>query len=195
MIKKISMAINIFIMLLMAVSCCEKSLDDLHYNVNNIIIKNTYNFRDISEGVTVDQQGFRIKCVLNDKTVKSISDLNKLKVSLGDCEDNFIGLSKDISNLSILCSQNIWNTPAGNSLDHNNIRFYENKFPEDSQNNRLTVQEWLNFVNNEDQLITFEWYIEMTEPITSTEYLKFQLRFELIDGSQYIAETPLVKFE
>ena len=195
MITKFSTPLCLIIGLLCATSCCKKSFEDIYFNANNIVVKNTYQFRDIGDGVTVNQQDYRIKCVLSDNVKQAINEFNNAKASLDYCEDNFIGLKKDISELTFLCTQDIWNTPAGSPLESNNIRFYENKFPEDSQNNRLTVQEWLSYVNNEDQLITFEWFIEMTEPITSAEYLKFQLRFELVDGSQYLAETPLVKFD
>ena len=132
---------------------------------------------------------------MSDNIIQAITEFNNAKASLDYCEDNFIGLKKDISHLTFYCTQDIWNTPAGNPLDNANIKFYENKSAQDSQNRRLTVHEWLTLINNEDQLITFEWYIELTEPITSTEYLKFQLRFELVDGSQTSTETALVKFE
>jgi hypothetical protein len=195
MSNKYSRSILLVIMSLMFVSCCKKSFDDIYFSANDIRAKNTYQFRGISEGVTINQQGYRIKCLLNDEIIELISDLNDLRASLDYCEDNFIGLKKDIVNLSISCDQDIWNTTAGTPLDNMNIRIYENKFPEDSQNKRLTIQEWLDFVNNEDQLITFEWFIEFNEPIVSTEYLKFKLFFELADGSEYSTETELVKIE
>lgn len=111
------------------------------------------------------------------------------------CEDNFIGLKKDITTLIISCNKDIWNTVPVAPLDHNNIRLFENKSEVDSENIHLTVDEWLSFVNNEDQLITFEWHIEFIEPIESNEFLKFQLTFELEDGTEYITETESVKFE
>lgn len=194
MTKKISKLQLVFIIFLTMSACCDDPLD-FSFNVNKIEINNTYQFRNIGDGITVNQQGYRIKLFLNEKTVKDISDLNDLSVSLGRCEQNFIGLNKDIVSLSISCDKDIWNVSAGIPLDNNNIRIYENKFPEDSQNKRLTIQEWLNFINNEDQLITFEWFIEFNEPIISTEYLKFRLQFEVVDGSEYIVETGLVKIE
>lgn len=168
---------------------------DLFFNAKDIEVNNTYQFRNFGDGVTVNQQDYRIKCFLNAKTVKNISDLNDGRVSQGLCENNFVGLKKDIANLTISCNKNIWNTPSGTPLDANNIRIYENKTADDSQNLRLTVQEWLTFLNNEDQLITFEWFIEFNEPIISAEFLKFQLRFEIVDGSEYTIETKSVKIE
>ena len=190
-----SSILSFVIIMLLFIACCKKSFDDLHFEANKIEVKNTYNFRDIGESVTISQQGFRIKCHLSEETIELISELNELRASLDFCEDNFIGLNKDIENFYISCDKDIWNTLAGTPLDNNKIRIYENKFPEDSQNKRLTIQEWLNFINNEDQLITFEWFIEFNEPIISTEYLKFKLHFEIEDGSIYTTETPSVKFE
>lgn len=195
MYKKESRILFVFLIFLTVASCCKKSFDDFYFNANDISIKNTYQFRDIGDGVTVNQQGYRIKCILSDDIIQIISDLNDLKASLDYCEDNFIGLKKDISNLNISCDQGIWNTLAGTPLDNNNIRFYENKSEEDSENIRMTVQEWLTVVNNDDQLITFEWFIEFNDPIISTEYLKFKLQFELVDGSEYTTETESVKIE
>lgn len=194
MAKRISKLQLVFIIFLTMSACCEDPLD-FFFNVNKIEINNSYQFRNIGDGVTVNQQGYRIKCFLNEKTVNDIAEYNKTCVSLGTCEQNFIGLKKDIVSLYISCDKDIWNVSAGIPLDNNNIRIYENKFPEDSQNNRLTIQEWLDFVNNETQLINFEWFIEFNEPIISTEYLKFRLQFEVVDGTDYITETESVKFE
>lgn len=195
MAKKSSRLLLVFIIFSTMISCCKKSFDDILINASDIDIKNTNQFRDIGDGVTVNQQGYRIKCFLSDRVVELISDLNDVRASFDYCENNFIGLKKDISNLTISCDKDIWNSQAGTPLDNNNIRIYENNFPEDSKNNRLTIQEWLNFVNNEDQLISFEWFIEFNEPIISTEYLKFKLLFELADGSEYVIETDSVKIE
>jgi len=177
------------------VSCCKESYENININANNIQVKNTYHFRNIGDAITVNQQGYRIKCFLSDNIVQEIFAFNEVKASLNYCEDNFIGLKKDIANFYISCDQDIWNTLAGTPLDNNNIRIYENKFSDDSQNKKLTIQEWLDFINNEDQLITFEWFIEFNEPIISTEYLKFRLLFEQVEGTEYITETNSVKFE
>ncbi|MGM5470212.1 hypothetical protein ACS386_08040 [Flavobacteriaceae bacterium LMO-SS05] len=194
MAKKNSRLPIVFIIFLTVASCCDDPMD-IFFKAKDIEIHNTHKFRNIGDGITVNQQDYRIRCFLNAKTVKDISDINDFRYSRGGCEDNFVGLKKDIANLTISCNKNIWNTPSGNPLDNTNIRFYENKFGEDSENVRLTVDEWLAFVNNEDQLVTFEWYIEFIETIDSTEYLKFQLLFEIVDGSEYITETESVKFE
>lgn len=178
----------------MSVSYCKESYEDIKIEANNILVNNTYSFRDIGDGITINQQGNRIKRVFSNNIINKILAYNDVTSSRTYCEDNFIGLSKNISNLSISCNQDIWNTLAGTPLDNNNIRFYENKFGEDSENIRMTVQEWLNLVNNEKKLISFEWYIEFIEPIVSNEFLKFQLTFELEDGTEYITETESVKF-
>jgi len=194
MAKKNSRLPLVFIIFLTVVSCCDDPID-VFFKAKDIEIQNTYKLRNIGDGVTVNQQDYRIKCFLNAKTAKDISDINDSRRSIGMCEDNFVGLKKDIAKLIISCNKNVWNTPSGTPLNNDNIRFYENKFGEDSENLRLTVDEWLAFVNNEDQLITFEWFIEFIAPIVSNEYLKFKLTFELVDRSEYITETESVKFE
>lgn len=185
----------VFIIFLTVSSCCKESYDDIKIQASNILVKNTYNFRSIADGVTINQQGYRIKCFLSDNIIRQISAYNDVTATLNYCEANFIGLKKDITNLTISCDKDIWNTLAGTPLDNNKIRFYENKFEVDSRNERLTIQEWLDLINNEDQLITFEWFIEFIETIDSTEFLKFQLLFELADNSEYITETESVKIE
>lgn len=195
MAKKILSLLIMFIIIVTLASCCKKSLGDIYFNANDIRVQNTNLFINIGDGVTVSQQDYRIKCLLSENIVEIISDINDLRASFDYCEDNYIGLKRGISNLIISCDKDIWNSLAGTPLDNNNIRIFENKFEEDSQNLRLTIQEWLAFVNNEDQLITFEWFIEFNEPIISTEYLKFQLRFEIADGSEYFTQTESVKIE
>jgi hypothetical protein len=194
MTKKLSILL-ILITSLLVFACCLKNFYDFYFEAKNIKITNTYNLRDIGDGVTISQTGYRIKCFLSEQIKKAISDINKGRTATGYCEDNFVGLKKDISNLKISCNKDIWNTIAGAPLEHNNIRFFEHTLGEDSENKRLTIVEWLNFINNEDQLVTFEWYMEFNEPIISNEFLKFTLTFEVEDGSQYNIETQSVKFE
>lgn len=193
--KRLLQSFSLLAMILVVFSCCKKSASDIYFNANDIRLKNTYQLIEIRDGVTVNQDGYRIKCYLNDKTVKYISDINDLNKSFGYCENNFIGLAKDISNLKISCDKDVWNISAGTPLNQNNIRVFGNKSAVDAENERLTIVEWLSYINNEDQLVTFEWFIEFVEIIDSSEYLKFTLTFELEDGSEYVTETGPVKFE
>ena len=193
--KRLLQLLSLFTFILVFLSCCKKSASDIYFNASDIELKNTYQLNDIRDGVIVNQDGYRIKCNLNDKTVKYISDINDLNNSFGYCDDNFIGLEKDISNLKISCDKDIWNISAGTPLDHNNIRVFENKSSVDAENERLSIVEWLSYINIEDQLVTFEWFIEFVEIIDSDEFLKFNLTFELEDDSEYVTETGLVKFE
>ena len=122
-VKKISKPLYLSVLLIISNSCCKKSFEDIYFNANNIVVKNTYQFRDIGDGVTVNQQDYRIKCVLSDNIIQAITEFNNAKASLDYCEDNFIGLKKDISNLTFYCTKDIWNTPSGNPLDNANIWF------------------------------------------------------------------------
>jgi len=183
------------IITLNVVSCCKKSFDDFYFRVNDIIAKNTYDFTDVGDGVTISQEGYRIKLKLNDAIKDAIEDINSVRKSLDYCEDNEVALKKDIASLRISCNTTIWNTPAGSALDLNNIRVFEHKAGIDSEPMYMTVNDWIQHINSKTQFVDFEWYLEFNEVITSTEYLKFQLQFELIDGSHYSTETGLVKLE
>ena len=176
-------------------ACCKKSFDDLYLNANAIEVNNTYNFRDISDGVTINQEGYHIKFIFSDAIKEAIEEINAGRKSLDYCEDNEVALKKDITHLVISCDKAIWNTSAGTSLDQNFIRFFEHTSSNDSENLRLTVADWLQLINNENQFLDFEWYLEFNQLIDSNEFLKFQFLFELADGSEYIKETESVKFE
>lgn len=195
MVKKVSMSLCILLMLLTVLSCCKKNFDDLYFNANTIEVKNTYNFRDIGDGVTIIQEGFNIKFLLNEAIKEAVDEINTVRTSLDYCEDNTVALKKDISNLIISCDKAIWNTLAGAPLDHNFIRFFEHSIGSDSENNRLTVTEWLHIINNENQFMDFEWYLEFNQLIDSNEFLKFKFHFEIADGSEYKVETVSVKLE
>ena len=180
-------------MVIMMISCCKKSFDDLYFNVKDITVKNTYNFRDISDGVTVNQEGYRIKLILNENTREAIEDINNVRKSLDYCEDNEVALKKDISKLSITCNHTLWETPAGSSLNLDNIRIVERS--SENETNPLKVDEWIDLINAKIQFVDFEWYMTFTEPIISTDYLKFTLTFEIVDGNTYKTETETVKLE
>jgi len=173
MTKKISISIFTCLMLLIEVSCCKKTFDDLYFNANAIEVKNNYNFRDISDGVTINQEGYNIKFIFSDAIKEAIEDINTFRKSLDYCEDNEVALKKDITNLVISCDKAIWNTPAGTPLDQIFIRFFEHTFSNDSENQRLTVPDWLQLINNENQFLDFEWYLEFNQFIDSNEFLKF----------------------
>ena len=187
--------LTILLTVLIIVSCCKKTFDDLYFNVSDIVAKNTYNFRDIGEGVTIGQEGYLIKLTLTDTMKEAIENINSIRKSLDYCEDNEVALKNDIQNLTLSCNQTIWDTPAGTPLDLSRIRIFEHQADSNSEITRMTVKDWIDLINTKTQFIEFEWYMEFNEVITSTEYLKFQLQFELKNGSIYHTETGLVKLE
>ena len=193
--KRLLLSFLLFTLLLIVVSCCKKNYDDIYFNADAIEVNNTYNFRDISDGVTINQESYHIKFIFSEAIKETIEDIKAVSKSLDYCEDNDIALKKDITNLVISCDKAIWNTSAGTPLDQNFIRFFEHTSSNDSENLRLTVADWLQLINNENQFLDFEWYLEFNQFIDSNEFLKFQFLFELADGSEYITETESVKFE
>ena len=96
-----SRTLLVFLLLLNMVSCCKESYENININANNIQVKNTYLFRNIGDAITINQQGYRIKCFLSDNIVQEILAFNKVKASLNYCEDNFIGLKKGPGVLSV----------------------------------------------------------------------------------------------
>ena len=193
MTKKILFLFIISIHLILS-GCCKESFDDLYFSLEDIRITNTYRFREIGDGTIINQEGFKIKCYFSDHIIEAISDINELRASLDYCEDNLIALKEDIASLKITCNKNIWNTPAGYPLDNNKISFIQN--PNDSIDiMSFSNDEWVEIINAEEKFTSFEWFIEFNEEISSNEYLKFELLFELANGNMYGIETELVKFE
>lgn len=182
-------------MVLVMLSCCKKTFDDFYFNTNDMEVINTYNFRDIGDGVTISREGYLIKLKLNETTKEAIEDINSVRTSMDYCEDNEVALKKDISSLTISCNNTIWNIPAGSPLDLNNIRIFEHELASNTEPIYMTVQEWIELINSKTQFVDFEWYLKFNEVITSNVFLKFQLHFELKDGSKYFTETGLVKLE
>ncbi len=185
----------VLIPLVLVQSCCKKNFDDLYFNASDIQIKNTYNFSEIADSVIVSQEGYLIKMMLNDNIKDAIEKINSIRQSLNYCEDKEVALKNDISNLTISCNKDIWNTPAGSPLDLNPIRIFENELGNDSEIIPLTVNTWIGLINTKTQFVDFEWYVEFYEPILATEFLEFRFEFELIDGAKYSTKTEMVKFE
>lgn len=195
MIKKISITLFHLILILVLNGCCKTNLDNYYIKISEIRITNNNLLTELGRGEIINQSDYRIRCFINENLIKDVKDLNKIP-DYDDCDHQYIlKFKKEITVVKISCSQPIWNTTANSPLDNKNIRFYENEFAEDSRNIRFTIDEWIDLVNHEKDLMNFEWFIEFNEPIISTEYLKFRLQFEVVDGSEYIVETGLVKIE
>jgi hypothetical protein len=195
MAKKTSIAVFHLILILLLIGCCKTNLDNFYIKISEIRITNNNLLTKLGRGEIINQSEYRIRCFLNENLIEDAKDLNKKIRTVNYCDQYVLKFSNIITDFNISCSQPIWNTTTDTPLDKNNIRFYENKFAEDSQNIRFTIDEWIDLVNHEKDLFDFEWFIEFNEPIISTEYLKFKLLFELADGSEYSTETEFVKFE
>jgi hypothetical protein len=57
----ISIPIGMVIMPLISVSYCKESFEDIKMDASNILVSHTNHFIGISDGVTINQQGYRIK--------------------------------------------------------------------------------------------------------------------------------------
>jgi len=178
------------------VSCCPEPIT--YYNrIDEIYVSNTSLYTTLNDSAIVNQDNYRIKCLIDEEIITQVFNFTPLIQSLyaTSCEDNFVGLKMDIVRFEITCNKEIWNIQPRNLLDHNKIRVYKKWFTEDSKNQRMTIDEWLDILNNGGYQLAFEWYFEFMDKISSNDYLKFQILFELEDGTEYIIETKSIKFE
>ena len=100
-----------------------------------------------------------------------------------------------LEDFTISCNKEILNTDAGKPIDYNKINVYKIGFTEDSKNQRKSINEWIDILNNGGYLLAFEWYFEFNETITSDDYLKFKIHIKQDDGTEFEVETTSVKVE
>ena len=198
MVKKLVTFILLFALIdVLIISCCKRAV--LYFTeINSIDIVNTNLREELLDSAIVEKENYRIKCNIDAKLISDIQNRFTFSSSLyaTSCPENsFNGLKNNIKKLDIYCNKEILNIPAGSPLNINNkIRVYEFKFPDDEKNERLSISEWIDILNNDPiGRILYEMYFEFQESINNKEFLEFKFRFEFENGSILEFKTNEIK--
>jgi hypothetical protein len=197
MIKKTYIIVGIFgLIQLIIIACCPDP--KTYYNrITDIEFANCRLATDLADNMTVSQNDFRLRLIIKEETFAHIFNPSFLINSAyaTSCEDNFVGLKSDIVDFKITCNKNIFGIQAGEPIDYNKINVYKIGFTVDSKNQRKTITEWLDILNNGGYLLAFEWYFEFKEPINSNDFLKFDISIKQENGTEFKVATNSIKIE
>ncbi len=182
---------------ILLIACCPDSTN-YYSRILDLEIEN-YNIQTnttVSEIVAQDE--FRIKLVISDETYAQVFDpyflINSVYAAV-DCYDIYNGLESDITEFSITCDKEILDANPGEPIDISKLNVYKNRFFNDADNRRKTIEEWLDIMNNGGYLLAYEWYFEFNERINSDEDLKFKIRIKQEDGTEFEFETNSIQIE
>ena len=198
MIKKVITIIGVIgLIQLVIIACCTDP--KTYYNrITDIEVENCNLHTVLSDSTIVPQKDFRIKLTVLEETFTQIINTSFMinsAYALVDCEDNFAGLKYNIIEFTVTCDKGVFNTNPGEPIDYDKLNVYKIGFTEDSKNQRESIDEWLDILNNGGYLLAFEWYFEFNETISSNEYLKFKINITQEDGTEFEIETNSVKIE
>ncbi len=197
MIKKTFIIIGIFgLIQLIIIACCPDP--KTYYNrITDIEFANCSLVSELADSMSVSQNDFRIRLIIKEETFAQIFNPSFLINSAyaTSCEDNFVGLKSDIVDFKITCNKNILGIQSGQPIDYNKINVYKIGFTVDSKNQRKTITEWLDILNNGGYLLAFEWYFEFKETIDSNDYLKLEIFIKQEDGTEFKTVTNSIKIE
>jgi hypothetical protein len=197
MLKKTSIILGIVgLIQLIIIACCPEP-KTFYHQITDIHFTNCSLSTEIAEGAKVSQKDFRIKLIFEVEILAQLFNRYLLINSLyaTSCEDNLVGLKSDIIDFKITCNKEILNTQVGESIDYSKLRIYKIGFTEDSRNQRMTINEFLNILNNGGYLLAFEWYIEFYEAINSDELLRFKIYIKQENGTEFEIETNSIRIE
>ncbi|MDP1726825.1 MAG: hypothetical protein Q8M15_08575 [Bacteroidota bacterium] len=197
MTKKILIVISVIgLIQLIIIACCPDP--KTYYNrITGIEVENCSLKTDLGDSVVLSQNDFRIRLRIMKETFAQIFNPSALINSAyaTSCEDNFVGLKSDIIYFTITCNKEILNTQAGVPIDYNKLNVYKIGFTEDSKNQRKTINEWLDILNNGGYLLAFEWYFEFNQNINPNGFLKFKINIKQEDGTEFEVETNSIKIK
>jgi hypothetical protein len=198
MIKKaLTILIVIGLIQLVVIACC--SNPQTYYNrITNIEVVNCNLTTELVDSSIVSQNDFLIRLTIFEETFAQFfnpSFMVNSAYALVDCEDNVEGLKSDITEFTITCNKDILNAKAGEPIDHNKLNVYKVGFTVDSKNQRKTIAEWLDILNNGGHFLAFEWYFEFSKIINSEDFLMFKIKIKQEDGTEFEVETNSVKIE
>lgn len=197
MIKKAIIIIGIVgLIQLIIIACC--SDPNTYYNrITELEFANCNLQNVLDDGETVSKGNHRLRLKITEETFAQLFNPSKLinAAYATSCEDIFAGLKSDIVEFSISCNEEIFDTEAGTSIDYNKLSVYKIGFTDDLDNQRKTIQEWLDIMNNGGYLLAFEWYFAFNEQINSTDFLKFKVNIKQEDGTRFVFETNAIKIE
>ncbi len=197
MIKKTFIILGaIGLIQLIIIACCPDP--KTYYNrITNLEIANCNLRTELEDSSTISQNDLRIRLIIHVETFAQTFNPSFLINSAyaTSCEDNFVGLKSDIVDFKITCNKDVLGIQAGQPIDYNKINVYKIGFTDDSKNQRKTITEWLDTINNGGYLLAFEWYFEFKEPINKDDYLKFEILIKQEDGSEFKIETNSIKIE
>lgn len=179
-------------------SCWCPDPETYYHNITNIEILNTQPYEELEDSSTINSSNYRIKCKMDvDMTTYLFSPFFYQAAYATSCVDYFVGLRSDITKFEITCNKSIGNIGAGEQLNINdNILIYDRSFIDDSKNERMSIEDWLDLLNNGGYQLAYqkwEWYFEFKNLPSSNEYLKFKFLFLLENGEKYEIETNSIR--
>jgi hypothetical protein len=181
---------------LIIIACCPDP--KIYYNrITDLEIANCNLRTELEDSATISPNDFHIRLIIHEETFAQTFNPSFLINSAyaTSCEDNFVGLKSDIVDFKMTCNKNIFGIQAGESIDYNKINVYKIGFTVDSKNQRKSIAEWLDILNNGGYLLAFEWYFEFNAPIDTNDSLKFEIFIKQEDGTEFKVETNSIKIE
>ena len=179
------------------IACCDS--ERLFSRIISLQVDN-YNIETEQNAVgTIAQDNFRIRLTISEETYANNSlnpyfMLNSAYAAI-DCFDINAGLESDIVGFSMTCDKDILDTIAGEPIDFEKLNVYRIRFFDDADNNRRTIEEWIDIMNNGGHLLAFEWFFEFNETIDSSEALKFKIKIIQEDNTEFEVETNPILIE
>lgn len=178
------------------ISCCKDSLLD-YTKFNSIKVTNTNLKDEVPDSSTISKGNYRIKLTLDGGFI-AINPNRQLFMNSSYatfCENMGLnGLKSDIVTFEVTCNKEVFGTPSGQKLSLDKIKAYEFGFYDDTKNERLAIDKWVDILNNgRYEQAHYDLYLEFNENIVSTEYLKFKIKIEFQDGLILEAETNNIR--
>lgn len=199
MIKKTFILLGVMGLIQLMITACCPDLDPYYNRIRDLEFSSCNLRTKLEDSSTVSQDNFRIRLFIQSERVVQLFNPSFLINSAyaTSCPSNYAGLKSDIIDFKITCNKDVFNIKAGQSIDYSKISVYKIGFTEDSKNQRLTIAEWLDKLNDgkRQSYFQFEWYFEFNEPLKKNDYLKFKILIKQEDGSVFKDETNSINVQ
>lgn len=195
MLKKVLWIFFVLMVTKFMLACCPESMFE-HTAASRMELANTALDEILPDSTSVNAELFRLRWVIQMEFVAQAGFSPFAALYATSCENMGLkGLVNDIKKIELVCDQNILNTPAGVPLDlEKMVWFYEYRSLEDNRNQRISLSECLEIMNNgRYEQGRYEWYMEFQETIIRNDFLTFRMKVEMEDGAVFQMETSTVK--
>jgi len=193
MIKKVIIVFSFtFLLQLLLISCCRDTFYQ-YYSIIDMQSSNCLFQNELQDSATVTQEEYRLKIQLSPAPYlkSSLSSLFINRAMALSCEEINVGLDSKIESFTISADQKIYNTKAGDPLAHSKFRI--NPSGIESKEAEITIDEWLENINNSGYIHDLMWYFHLDEPLLIDAYIRFTIDILLDNGTTFKSITPPVR--